>query len=1302
MKSSRLLFAGLLCACSAVLLLAQSLQGIGEGAPNDGIRLAFQTAFTRGLFSSLADLPPAGNVKKLGTTGLVQEFADVVQGANVKHALVLPNSTNTASGLSGEVWQVHGPLYDYWTSVGVATAGYPQSDTQRCPPVITACQYQVFDKSHILFVLTAQSGGNTFLSEGVFFTKWTGSGGMNTFGPAISAVESITSGAKTTATADRQRFSRGEIFSWLTGSGAGRVFGVYEPIFSYYNGLNNGAAGLLGFPTSDETLLANGRRRQTFEGGTIEYAQGQEPTILYPVAAVILSAAGDTVNMKLGDRVEISAATYSAAGELLAGRAISWNTSNSRVVAIDANGARATLRAVGGGSAVVTAVSEGKVSRSLPVFVSAPCCQAGEGAPSAAIGQAFIDALARTRIQVKLPTTSPVRRAGLGYTQEFTSPEGTTRYLLAKPDALGSAFVLTGAILARFLEQGGATGVLGYPVADATAGLRQIFQGGALAGTPVQLVVNPILARWAALGYETGPAGAPTGEPAAALSFTATSSLSQPFGGGTFSYATSGIRAGQVFLVRTQMLTAYRGAGGVSGQLGLPIADESTSAGIRRQEFEGGTLLLDAAGAPQINARARTPQISATPNEVAAGGRVRIAAGGFPAGAQLRVSVSGRPDFLVQTLSGAYAWEMLVPANTPSSLVTLRAADVNGSSLAVGSFVVQASAETLLTLTKLRGDVQSGLPGARLPQAFRIRLQDEFGSPAARVPVRFTASPGAKIELADAATNANGEAQAYLRMPFAETVALATAEAGGRVVTFSARAAAFSFTNFPNFTQAGNGSPLGPGPATIADNGALLVSAANVIRHLQNTGSLPAPNGPADPVLLNGFMRDVCQFDATGAQICDGFLLHEGADPTLNLWRLGSFTGSPVQVTPLASTTETVRDQLALGRPVLLAMNLSLNGAPAGVHFAAAIGVNSTGGILVRDPNPRLARPAFEDYAAGFTAPAGIYKAALAAAFAVEPQTVASPAFLVSGLDISIDVSSVNGRCGQTLAWPSRASTGTGIPSGESKPLAFRACDGLEAVYQLDTSSTAERALLLTGLGSPASRQGVGVNGAASYAVTRSSAGWTAGNLTVVFTSASVVNAASFKPDLSPGALASAFGSGLASPAGPTRVEVAGVAAQVLAGFPFQLNFVIPPGTSPGPQTLQITSPYGSSTQTIEIRAVSPAIFLLGSGAPAAVNQNGSLNTPDAPATRGQAITLYATGLGDVERRGSLDYVVTTVEATLEGRALTVQFAGLAPGFSGLYQINLIIPSDTPPGLTQELRLRAAETDAPPISIAVQ
>ena len=42
--------------------------------------------------------------------------------------------------------------------------------------------------------------------------------------------------------------------------------------------------------------------------------------------------------------------------------------------------------------------------------------------------------------------------------------------------------------------------------------------------------------------------------------------------------------------------------------------------------------------------------------------------------------------------------------------------------------------------------------------------------------------------------------------------------------------------------------------------------------------------------------------------------------------------------------------------------------------------------------------------------------------------------------------------------------------------------------------------------------------------------------------------------------------------------------------------------------------------------------------------------------------------------------VVTPVEARIGGLAAAVQFAGLAPGYVGLYQVNVQIPSGIAPG----------------------
>jgi uncharacterized protein (TIGR03437 family) len=103
------------------------------------------------------------------------------------------------------------------------------------------------------------------------------------------------------------------------------------------------------------------------------------------------------------------------------------------------------------------------------------------------------------------------------------------------------------------------------------------------------------------------------------------------------------------------------------------------------------------------------------------------------------------------------------------------------------------------------------------------------------------------------------------------------------------------------------------------------------------------------------------------------------------------------------------------------------------------------------------------------------------------------------------------------------------------------------------------------------------------------------------------------------------------------------------------------------------------TSSLVPVVAAAPGIFTIAGGTDqaAANNQDGSLNSPANPAARGSVVSLYATGQGASSNKVTL---------SIAGYNAPLLYAGPAPGFSGLMQINAQIPSGfLPPGIQQVL-----------------
>jgi uncharacterized protein (TIGR03437 family) len=117
-----------------------------------------------------------------------------------------------------------------------------------------------------------------------------------------------------------------------------------------------------------------------------------------------------------------------------------------------------------------------------------------------------------------------------------------------------------------------------------------------------------------------------------------------------------------------------------------------------------------------------------------------------------------------------------------------------------------------------------------------------------------------------------------------------------------------------------------------------------------------------------------------------------------------------------------------------------------------------------------------------------------------------------------------------------------------------------------------------------------------------------------------------------------------------------------------------------------------SAAQTVNVAAASPGIFIVDQVSSAAAVLHAadySLVTSSSPARPGEYLLIYCTGLGAVGTSvasGAMapsvppDSTVQPPTVSIANLSANVTFAGLAPGFVGLYQINVQAPAGLPTG----------------------
>jgi len=161
-------------------------------------------------------------------------------------------------------------------------------------------------------------------------------------------------------------------------------------------------------------------------------------------------------------------------------------------------------------------------------------------------------------------------------------------------------------------------------------------------------------------------------------------------------------------------------------------------------------------------------------------------------------------------------------------------------------------------------------------------------------------------------------------------------------------------------------------------------------------------------------------------------------------------------------------------------------------------------------------------------------------------------------------------------------------------------------------------------------------------------------------------------------------------------------AKQIIFQVPYQTNIGIA-------SVVVVSNNSASAAALMTVQQAAPSILTYGANRAVAINPDNTLNAAGNGAKPGSVLVLYLMGSGPLDNpiaTGSvappspLSREALTTTVSVGGASALVQFAGMAPGFVGLVQMNFVVPNLQPGDYPMQVTIGGTVSNQPLVTVS--